>query len=156
MTLLGLAVPVLPPGGPPEDLRLIPLAPVEQEHQHGPDLGHRQVGAFSPPTCRAGGVPGLLRTAAIMRVSSVKILDNLRRAMIQGHHRPVDRSKKGSKHTLLVDRHGVPMAIRTAGANASDHTQIIPIVLAFPKVGGKPGRPKEMPDDLYADRGYDS
>src|SRR5262245_61106487 len=64
--------------------------------------------------------------------------------------------KKGSKHTLLVDRHGVPMAIRTAGANASDHTQIIPIVLAFPKVGGKPGRPKEMPDDLYADRGYDS
>jgi transposase len=69
---------------------------------------------------------------------------------------PVDRSKKGSKHTLLVDRHGVPLAIRTAGANASDHTQIIPIVLAFPKVGGKPGRPKELPDDLYADRGYDS
>ena len=26
----------------------------------------------------------------------------------------------------------------------------------FPKVGGKPGRPKEMPDELYADRGYDS
>ena len=69
---------------------------------------------------------------------------------------PVDRSKKGSKHTLLVDRRGVPLAIRTAGANASDHTQIIPIVLAFPKVGGKPGRPKELPDDLYADRGYDS
>src|SRR5438876_10426907 len=69
---------------------------------------------------------------------------------------PVDRSKKGSKHTLLVDRRGVPFAIRTAGANASDHTQIIPIVLAFPKVGGKPGRPKELPDDLYADRGYDS
>ena len=28
---------------------------------------------------------------------------------------PVDRGKKGSKHTLLVDRHGVPLAIRTAG-----------------------------------------
>src|SRR3954462_7403376 len=51
---------------------------------------------------------------------------------------PVDRRKKGSKHTLLVDRHGAPLAIRTAGANASDHTQIIPIVLAFPKVKGKP------------------
>jgi transposase len=69
---------------------------------------------------------------------------------------PVDRRKKGSKHTLLVDRHGVPLAIRTAGANASDHTQIIPIVLDFPKVKGKPGRPKELPDELYADRGFDS
>jgi transposase len=69
---------------------------------------------------------------------------------------PVDRSRKGTKHTLLVDRHGVPLAIRTAGANASDHTQIIPLVLDFPQVKGTPGRPKESPDDLYADRGYDS
>jgi transposase len=69
---------------------------------------------------------------------------------------PVDRGKKGTKHTLLVDRHGAPLAIRTAGANASDHTQIIPVVLAFPRVKGTPGRPKELPDDLYADRGYDS
>jgi transposase len=68
---------------------------------------------------------------------------------------PVDRRKKGTKHTLLVDRHGVPLAIRTAGANASDHTQIIPLVLDFPRVAGKPGRPKELPDELYADRGYD-
>lgn len=69
---------------------------------------------------------------------------------------PVDRGKKGTKHTLLVDRHGVPLAIQTAGANASDHTQIVPVVLRFPQVGGQPGRPKEMPDELYADRGYDS
>ena len=69
---------------------------------------------------------------------------------------PVGRGKRGTKHTLLVDRHGVRLAIRTDGANASDHTQIIPLVLDFPKVGGKPGRPKGMPDDLYADRGYDS
>jgi transposase len=69
---------------------------------------------------------------------------------------PVDRRKKGSKHTLMVDRHGVPLAIRTAGANASDHTQIIPIVLDFPRIKGKPGRPKELPDEAYADRGYDS
>lgn len=50
----------------------------------------------------------------------------------------------------------MPLAIRTAGANASDHTQIIPLVLDFPKVGGKPGRPKELPDELYADWGDDS
>jgi transposase len=69
---------------------------------------------------------------------------------------PVDRRKLGSKHTLLVDGHGTPLAIRTAGANASDHTQIIPLVLDFPHIGGLPGRPKEHPDALYADRGYDS
>jgi transposase len=69
---------------------------------------------------------------------------------------PVDRRKPGAKHTVLVDRHGVPLAIRTAGANASDQTQILPVVMDFPKVGGKPGRPKELPDTLYADRGYDS
>ncbi len=69
---------------------------------------------------------------------------------------PVDRRKPGTKHTLLVSRSGVPRAIRTAGANASDHTQIIPLVIEFPRVGGKRGRPKEMPDELYADRGYDS
>ena len=69
---------------------------------------------------------------------------------------PVDRRKKGSKHTLLVDRHGVPVEIRTAGANASDHTQIIPLVVNFPHVGGKPGRPKQLPDEVVADRGYDN
>jgi len=69
---------------------------------------------------------------------------------------PVDRRKLGTKHTLMVSRQGVPFAIRTAGANASDHTQLFPLLLAFPKAGGKPGRPKELPDELYADRGYDS
>jgi transposase len=69
---------------------------------------------------------------------------------------PVDRGRKGTRHTPLVDRHGVPLAIRTAGADASDHTQIIPLVLDSPEVGGEPGRPKELPDELYADRGYDS
>ena len=69
---------------------------------------------------------------------------------------PVDRRKKGSKHTLMVDRQGIPLAIRTAAANASDHRQIIPLVLDFPRVGGKPGRPRELPAEVYADRGYDS
>ncbi len=69
---------------------------------------------------------------------------------------PVDRRKLGTKHTLMVSRSGAPLAIRTAGADASDHTQIIPLVLDFPRVGGTPGRPKELPDVLYADRGYDS
>ena len=69
---------------------------------------------------------------------------------------PVDRRKPGTKLTLLVDGKGAPMVLHNAKANASDQTEIIPLVLDFPKVGGKPGRPKELPDELYADRGYDN
>jgi transposase len=68
---------------------------------------------------------------------------------------PVDRSRLGTKHTLMASRSGVPLAIRTAGANKSDHAQIIPLVMSFPRVGGRRGRPKESPDILYADRGCD-
>jgi transposase len=69
---------------------------------------------------------------------------------------PVDRRKKGTKHTLMVDGNGVPIAVRMAPANTSDQTQILPIVLEIPRVGGTSGRPKELPDTVYADRGYDS
>jgi transposase len=65
---------------------------------------------------------------------------------------PVDRGKPGSKHTLMVDGHGTPLAIRTVGANVSDQTQIIPIVLDFPHIGGQPGRPKEHPDTACGPR----
>ena len=60
---------------------------------------------------------------------------------------PVDRRKKGTKHTLLVDRHGVPLAIRTAGANASDHRRSSRWCWTSPRSAGKPGRPKELPDE---------
>lgn len=69
---------------------------------------------------------------------------------------PIDRRKKGSKHTLMVDRNGVPLAIQTAAANVSDQTELLPILIDFPRVGGKPGRPRELPDAAYADRGYDN
>lgn len=101
----------------------------------------------------------LLRKAGLLDPDLAIVDSVLVRAMGGGEETgpsPVDRRKLGSKHTIMVDRHGVPLAIRTAGANVSDHTQIMPIVLDFPHVGGKPGRPKELPDTLYADRGYDS
>lgn len=69
---------------------------------------------------------------------------------------PVDRGKKGTKHTVMVDIHGVPLFIRSNPANTSDQMEIIPTVVNFPEVGGKPGRPKTHPGDLYADAGYDS
>jgi transposase len=69
---------------------------------------------------------------------------------------PVDRRKKGTKYVVLVDQHGVPLALRIVGANASDVKQLVPLVLDFPQVGGKRGRPKQLPDELYTDRGFDS
>jgi transposase len=68
---------------------------------------------------------------------------------------PVDRRKKGTKYTLLVDRDGVPLVIRAVPANRSDHLEILPAVISFPAVGGKPGRPCTHPKKLYADAGFD-
>ena len=42
------------------------------------------------------------------------------------------------------------------GAHAHDVTQLIPLVQAIPPVRGKRGRPRSRPDQLLADRGYDS
>lgn len=101
----------------------------------------------------------LLRTAGVLEAETVIVDSVIVRAFGGGDDTgpsPVDRGKPGTKHTLMVDRNGVPLAIQTAGANASDHAQILPIVLSFPRVGGKPGRPKELPEEVYADRGYDS
>ena len=50
----------------------------------------------------------------------------------------------------------MPLVIRSAEANASDQRQILPVILGYPKVEGTPGRPRELPDEAYADRGYDS
>jgi transposase len=68
---------------------------------------------------------------------------------------PVDRRKKGTKFTLLVDRNGVPLVIRAVPANRSDQLEILPTVVSFPTVGGKPGRPRTHPKKLYADAGFD-
>jgi hypothetical protein len=69
---------------------------------------------------------------------------------------PVDRRKKGTTHTPMVDRHGIPLVIRTARANASDHRQILTIVLDFHWVRVTPGKPKRLPADLYDNCGHNS
>jgi len=68
---------------------------------------------------------------------------------------PVDRRKKGTKYTLLVDRDGVPLVLRAVPANRSDHLEILPTIVEFPTVGGKPGRPRTHPEKLYGDAGFD-
>ena len=69
---------------------------------------------------------------------------------------PTDRARPGTKHHVLVDGHGVPLAVSITGANVPDVKQLLPLVVAIPEVRGKPGHPKSRPQALYADRAYDS
>jgi transposase len=68
---------------------------------------------------------------------------------------PVDRGRAGSKHHLLVDASGLPLAWSLTGGNRNDVTQLIPLVDAVPGVRGSVGRPRRRPDRVIADRGYD-
>ena len=69
---------------------------------------------------------------------------------------PIDRRKKGTKFTLLVDRNGVPLVLRAVPAPRSDHREILPAITSVPTIKGKPGRPRTLPDELFADAGFDS
>jgi len=68
---------------------------------------------------------------------------------------PVDRGRAGSKHHLLVEASGLPLAWRLTGGNRNDVTQLIPLLDAVPAVRGAVGRPRRRPEQLSADRGYD-
>ena len=68
----------------------------------------------------------------------------------------MDRRKNGTKHHLLTDANGTPLAASVTAANRNDITQLLPLVDGVPPVGGKPGRPRRRPDRVQGDRGYDS
>ena len=69
---------------------------------------------------------------------------------------PTDRAKAGSKHHIITDAQGIPLAVRLTGANAHDVTQALELVDAIPAVKGKRGRPRKRPLQAQGDRGYDS
>lgn len=71
-------------------------------------------------------------------------------------HNPTDRGRLGSKHHLLTEAHGVPLAFTLTGANRHDVTQLLPLVRAIPPLRGKRGRPRCRPERVQGDRAYDS
>ncbi len=70
---------------------------------------------------------------------------------------PVGRSRTGSKHHLLVDATGIPLVVALTGGNRNDVTQLLPLLedLHARPVAGRTGRPRQKPDVVLADRGYD-
>jgi transposase len=69
---------------------------------------------------------------------------------------PTDRRKRGSKHHVLTDAQGLPLAALVTGAHRHDVTQRLPLLEAIPPVRGKRGRPRRRPRRIQGDRGYDS
>ncbi|WP_435856953.1 IS5 family transposase [Streptomyces longwoodensis] len=68
---------------------------------------------------------------------------------------PVDRARPGSKHHILTDGQGIPLAVSLTGGNRNDVTPLLPLLDKVPAVAGLVGRPRRRPDMLFADRGYD-
>ena len=66
------------------------------------------------------------------------------------------RGRPGSKHHILVDAKGVPLAVVLTQANRHDVTQVLPLVDAVPAVAGRTGAPRRRPKRIFADRAYDS
>lgn len=67
-----------------------------------------------------------------------------------------DRRKLGSKHHLITDANGIPLAVKVTGANRHDVTQLLPLVESIPPIAGKVGHPRKRPDCVLGDRAYDS
>jgi transposase len=69
---------------------------------------------------------------------------------------PTDRAKPGTKHHVLTDAAGVPLAATVTSANRNDISELAPLVNKLPAVAGKVGHPRTRPDALQGDLAYDS
>jgi transposase len=70
---------------------------------------------------------------------------------------PTDRGKTGSKHHLITDSHGTPLATPVLTAsNVPDVVMLIPIVDHVAPIKGRVGHPRRRPKKLHADKGYAS
>lgn len=134
----------------------------------------QEMGCGSGMTCwrrlrdwQAAGVWDRLHEVLLAELNAAGKIDWSRAAVDSGTLRavgggkktgpnPTDRSKPGSKHHVMTDGGGVPLAVELSGANRPDITQLLSLVVHVPPVRGKPGRPRSRPDELYADRAYDS
>ncbi|AMV39228.1 Transposase DDE domain protein [Planctomyces sp. SH-PL62] len=134
----------------------------------------REMGCGSGMTCRcrlayltAAGVWPRLHALLLSELEWSGVVD-CRRATIDGSHvrargggeatgpSPVDRRKKGIKRVIVTDAAGLPLAAVTAPGKRPEFTQLERAVDAVPPVRGPRGRPRRRPDEMYADRGFDS
>ena len=53
---------------------------------------------------------------------------------------PVDRARPGSKHHVIAEAHGIPLAVSLTGGNRNDVTQLMPLIPGDP-ASPRPPRP---------------
>ena len=69
---------------------------------------------------------------------------------------PVDRAKPGTKHHVITDASGIPLASSVTPANRNDVTGFAPLFNKIPPAAGKVGHPRRRPDAMQGDLAYDS
>src|SRR5215471_2349088 len=67
---------------------------------------------------------------------------------------PVDRGKPGTKHQVITDASGIPLAGSVTPANRNDISEMAPLVNQLPAVAGQVGHPRRKPEALQGDLGY--
>ena len=67
---------------------------------------------------------------------------------------PTDRGRPGTKHHLLVDRTGIPLAVLISPASWHDSRLLEPLLDAVWPIKGLWGRPRKRPATLHGDKGY--
>ena len=69
---------------------------------------------------------------------------------------PTDRGKPGTKHHLVSDRQGIPLASLQTAANVNEGTVLLDVIDAIPPIKRPAGPPRRRPDKLHADKAYES
>ncbi len=101
---------------------------------------------------------GKLRAADQLDMSRAVIDGSHVRALKGGPKPARARSTTASqarKHHVITDAGGIPLAATLTGGNRHDVTQLLPLIDKIPRIKGIRGRPRQRPERLYADRGYD-
>jgi transposase len=109
-----------------------------------------------------------LHQALLDRLNDAALIDWSRAAVDSGSvaaprggaatgRNPTDRSKLGTKRHIVVDAHGLPLAITLSGANEHDSRMLETTVDAIPPVHRRdqPGPPRRRPKKLHGDKAYD-
>ena len=110
----------------------------------------------------AAGVFEKLRVEALVAYDRIVGLDLSEIAIDGSQHKapfggegtgpnPTDRGKCGWKWSILTDRHGIPLAVATDGANRNDMALLGPTLDAFNATGLTPDV-----ETLHLDKGYDN
>ena len=127
-----------------------------------PATAHRRLAEWQAvKACGSGCICELLRRlngAGRIDWSTAVVDGSHIRALLGGStrgHRRLTVPGLGSKHHLITDSGGIPLAITLTGGNRNDVTQLLLLVDGVGPVTGKPGRPRQRAERVLADRGYD-